>query len=335
MKSTVWRAGASPRRTGRVVGELLLELAHAARRIDDADELSCLCPLAHVGVRPAGDRPAPHPVGGKEGVGEGDVHPPQQVRIRRRIRCRAVPAVVRADDPTVHAAHPRALAIGGRAIAERHDGQPLRGAGQSAERVGFVPRVLHHSGQGGRVQRLHQQGPHSPDDRRQGAVHGPRRRARAEVALVRPVAELAHPLGRTAGISGHDAAKARCDRRSGGVQGAWHVPYLACRRLRAHLGELCPPHRACRWALTHPADLEVPSSYGAGTGRNLKVADGHNDPHPGGGTGAGRCGGGDGVNRRALGLGRLGAEGDRDVRGLAVALDRQGDACHQASARGP
>ena len=92
------------------------------------------------------------------------MHPAQQVRVARRIGPALAIRVVRAAHLAVQAAHARALAVGLCRIAEGHDGEPLCRAGQPAERVIFVARVLLHSRESSGVQGLDEEGPDTADE---------------------------------------------------------------------------------------------------------------------------------------------------------------------------
>ena len=207
----------APAKVRAVVGDLLIELGHGPRRVDDADELAGLRPFPHVRVLPTRDRATPDAVGGQEGVREGDVHPSEQVRVRGRIRLGALGRRIGAGHAAVQAAHAGALPVRRSGVAERHHGQPLGRAGEPAERVLLVAGVLHDAGQRAGVQGLHQQRPDPADQSGQRSVDRPRRRSRPEVALVAAVRQLPHPLRRSGRVTRHDTAETGGDALTRGV----------------------------------------------------------------------------------------------------------------------
>ena len=170
-----------------VVGDLRTKLSHAPGWVDDPDELAGLRPLADIRIRPPGDLASPDPVGREEGVGERDMHPTQEIGVGRGVGGRPLRRLVGARHLAMQALDACALSIGGSAITEGDDGQPLGRAGQPAERVGLVPRVLHDPCEGPGVEGLHEEGADPANDRREGAVHLPCSRTRSEVADIRAV----------------------------------------------------------------------------------------------------------------------------------------------------
>ena len=100
----------------------------------------------------------------EEGVGEGHVHPAQQVGIARGVGLLDAVGVVEAAHAAVQSADAGALAIGLRRVAEGHHGQPLSRPGEPAERVLLVARVLLHAGERRGVQGLHEECPDAADE---------------------------------------------------------------------------------------------------------------------------------------------------------------------------
>ena len=74
----------------------------------------------------------------EEGVGEGHMHPAQQVGIARGVGPLHPVGVVDPADTAVQTAHARALAIRLGGVTEGHDGEPLGRAGETTECVLFV-----------------------------------------------------------------------------------------------------------------------------------------------------------------------------------------------------
>ena len=128
----------------------------------------------------------------QEAVDLGDVHPLQQVRIRRLVG----PAVgCDPAHPTVDAAHlvDGALRIVGR--TERRHRQECARPRQPAPRVTAVVGVLGHAGHRQRVQRLQQQRPQPADEHRRIRVHLPDRPVLGEPARAGRLVDAGAVLG--------------------------------------------------------------------------------------------------------------------------------------------
>ena len=131
-------------------------------------------------------------VGGEEAVDLGEVHPPQQVRVERRVR----PAVGGDTvDVLVDAADDvdRPLRLGGR--TERGRGDEVGGALQPTPRVVPVVAVLGDAGHRQRVQRLQQQRPQTADEHRRVGVDAADRRSRLEPPLAGRIEQLSGAFG--------------------------------------------------------------------------------------------------------------------------------------------
>ena len=111
---------------------------------------------------------------GEEGVGKGDVHPAQEIGIHGGVGAHVTVVVVVTLHATMQSADASAFAIRLRLVAEGDDGEPLRGARKPTEGIVFVAGVLLHTREGGRVQGLEEQRPHTADECGQRSVHGPR-----------------------------------------------------------------------------------------------------------------------------------------------------------------
>ena len=167
-------------------------------------------------------------VGGEEAVDLGEVHPPEQMGIERRVR----PAVGRdaldvlvdaADDPD------RALGLGGR--TERGRGDEVGRALQPAPRVVPVVAVLGDACHRQWVQRLQQQRPQTADEHRRVGVDATDRRVRTRTTARRvhrtaqpPVRERLEPTTRERTWS---ANQSRIE--SLGICPSWHGPWVRSR----------------------------------------------------------------------------------------------------------
>ena len=147
------------------------------------------------------------------------MHPAQQIRVARRVGPLRTVRVVNPAHTTMQSAHTGALAVGLRGVAEGDHGEPLRRACQAPERILFVSRVLLHTRECCRVQGLDEEGPDAAHEGGQRAVDGPGGGAGAEVARVRAVLELAHPLGLSVRITRDQPPEPARDQVCGGVNG--------------------------------------------------------------------------------------------------------------------
>ena len=163
----------------------------------------------------------------------------------------------------MHPAYSSTFTVGHRRIAERHHRQPLGGSRQPAQRVLFVPRVLHHSGERSGVQGLHQQRPDSPNERGQGPVHRPRRGARAKITGINSAGQLSHPFGGSFRITGNDATEPLGYSSSRHIDGAGHgkhavrVPSDRVSRTLTWSPSTNTPLRRDSWRSRVPAPLGV------------------------------------------------------------------------------
>ena len=147
------------------------------------------------------------------------MHPPQQIRVARRVGPLRTIRVVHPAHTTMQSAHAGALAVGLRGVAEGHHGEPLRRARQAPERILLVSRVLLHARECRRMQGLHEEGADAAYESGQRAVDGPRGGAGAEVARVGAVLELAHPFGLSVRITRDQPPEPARDECRGGVNG--------------------------------------------------------------------------------------------------------------------
>ena len=161
-------------------------------------------------------------MGCQEGIGERNVDPTQEFGVTSRVLAHLSAHRIHTSNLSMHPAHSSTFSVGHRCVAERHHRQPLGGSCQPTQRVLFIPRVLHHSGECSRVQGLHQQRSHSPNERGQRPVHRPCRGPRAEIAGINSVGQLSHPFGAPFRIAGNDATEPLGDSISRHIDGAGH-----------------------------------------------------------------------------------------------------------------
>ena len=212
-----------------VGGDGLGEVGLGGGQVRGAQGRGAAGPVPHVGVRPGWAEPPGQVtteahVGGQEGVGESQVHPPQQLRVRRGV---AATGVVPPADRRVQPAHPGRLAPGQLRGAERAHHQPPGRARQACPRVLAVVRVPHDAGQGERVGPLAEQRRDPADQGGQVAVDPPDHAVGLEPA--RPLADVrdvAHPLRGPRGVAGHAGPEAFAGDPGHGRQGQ-HPPSVS------------------------------------------------------------------------------------------------------------
>jgi hypothetical protein len=223
-------------------GERLGQLGAGPRQVGGAQGLGAAGPVADVGVRPARAEAAhvaaDRLLRGEEGVGEGQVHPPQQRRVAGGV---GPPAVVGAAHPPVHRPHPRALPLGEFRRAERRHHQPAGGAGQALPGVRAVVRVLLHAGERQRVRGLAEQRGHPADERGEVTVHPPDDAVGVEPPRApADVSDRPHPrrdAGRIAGDPGAEGGAGAGEQGSGEIGEGMHPAQTA-------LSSRCSPSRA-------------------------------------------------------------------------------------------
>lgn len=170
------------------------QLRLGVRRLGHAHEAPRGRPLVDVGIGAAGDRPPPRLVAGQEGVGEGQVHPLDELGVGRRVGAlRPVDAAIRPLHALVEAPDARRLALRLRLRAVRQADDPAHGPGEAADGILTVARPVVHPGERARVQGLHQQGADAGDHGAHPAVHDPGRAVLGEESGVVALGELAHP----------------------------------------------------------------------------------------------------------------------------------------------